>query len=180
MKDEIMKLSLADIYDIDDKSRRKKLFEIYKNYIISLKSYNFDYFIKNFGYLSIEEFNNIFYENLSTYYNPGQLTILYPYYKIVKVENNILCDLTNEQIMKGERCIRYRPLLQNLNDKKVYVLKRTLNLCEYLEDFLPTNIVQFEELNQALIYNLERYKEYDIGELKTKYDSGLTLKKLSK
>lgn len=124
MENEVMKLSLVDIYNIDDKSKRKKAFEIYKNYIISLKSYNFDYFLKKFGYLSIEKLNNIFYKNLSTYYNPGELIILYPYYKIVKVENNILCDLTNEEIMKGKCCIRYRPLLQNLNYKKVFVLKK--------------------------------------------------------
>lgn len=175
-----MKLSLVDIYNINDKAKRKRAFEIYNNYIIFFKSYNFDYFIKRFGYLSIEKLNNIFYKNLSTYYNPGELIILYPYYKIVKVENNITCDLTNEEIEKGKPMIKYRPLLQNLNDKKVFVLERTLNLCEYLENFLPTNISEFEALNESLIYNLESYNEYDISELKTKYNLGLTLKKLSK
>lgn len=76
----------------------------------------------------------------------GDLIEMYPYIKEQKAKKPITCDFSGGIIRTGSIYISTRPLLQNLNNGKSYVLKRTIKVENGYWSELPTTIQELEDL----------------------------------
>lgn len=120
-------------------------------------------------YKEMQEYYN---NNLSKYYFPNHLTAFYPRFLECKTSKDIVCNFSEVIIPKGEIYINYRPLIECLDTKHVFVLKRSIKCAPYYYDALPTNIRELEDLNTRILctnieddeINLESLRYY--GELK--------------
>ena len=82
-------------------------------------------------------------------------------------------------IKKGGLYLNYRPMLENLTTKKVYVLKRSIKVEPAYFDLLPTNITELEELNYKMKLQIEdNYIDY--SHLNQVMGGELVLRRLNK
>ena len=65
-------------------------------------------------------------KNRSNYFFPNDLIAFYPNISEQRSRKEIICDFSGARISKGQLYISYRPLIENLDKKETYVLKRTI------------------------------------------------------
>lgn len=101
-------------------------------------------------YEQYELLQQYYLKNTSNYYFPNDLIAFYPRIIERRASRDIVCNISEVIISKGSYYINYRPLLENLNTKKTYVLKRTICCSLCYDNMLPTNIFELEELNDRI------------------------------
>lgn len=109
---------------------------------------------------------------------PGDLVILYPNVCEMRSRNYKTCDFSGAVIHPHSLYISYRPLIENITKKEVYVLKKTLHVEVGYAYNLPENIMQLESLN----YNIEQQNEdneINFSHLHQVTGGSITLQKLN-
>lgn len=109
---------------------------------------------------------------------PGDLAILYPNVCEMRSRNYKTCDFSGAVIHPHSLYISYRPLIENITKKEVYVLKKTLHVEVGYAYNLPENIMQLESLN----YNIEQQNEdneINFSHLHQVTGGSITLQKLN-
>lgn len=129
-------------------------------------------------YEILEQF---YFKNTSNYYFPGNLVAFYSYVREYSSRDNITCDISTNIIKKGQLYIGYRPLIENMETGETFVLKKTIKCEPIYHDLLPTNISEFENLNEQIM-NYEYYQNKEIYLDHLHYSQGgyLKLVKLKK
>lgn len=191
----IYSLSLEDISKLNDISLKKEIvhlqmneLETYKKYSCILKDINiYELYIKNINQILRQEITDcklnfgIITETIdikltkyvSYDYFPNHKVVLYPTIKKLKSTKLIKCNICGSAIFPNSHYLSYRPLLNDLDSSKVYVLKNTIKCETSYYDILPKDIFAFEEFNRKL-----NDEYYDIStNLKTDSLNLLTLKK---
>ena len=109
----------------------------------------------------------------------GDIVLLHKSIKEYHAKTSMICDFSANLIKKGGLYLNYRPMLENLTTKKVYVLKRSIRVEPAYFDFLPTNIVDLEELNYKM--KLQVQDNYiDYSHLNQVMGGELVLRRLNK
>lgn len=111
---------------------------------------------------------------LSHYFFPGDLVIMHPGLKERIAKKTYTCSFSGARISPGSLYINYRPLIENLTSKNVYVLKKTINVEVGYEYNLPTTIDKLEQI--AL--NMTVVEEY--SELSQQMGGSIQLQKLKR
>lgn len=110
---------------------------------------------------------------------PGDLVLLHESIREYHTKTNITCNFSSAPIKKGELYLNYRPILEDLTSKKVYVLKRSIKVEASYYDLLPTNIMALEELNNKM--KLQVSDDYiDYSHLNQVMGGTLSLRRLKK
>lgn len=136
----------------------------------------------NYG-KSIEEIERLIeleYINwTSNCFFPNHVVAFYPNIKEYVAFRDILCHVCGGVIKAGSRYYAYRPMIRDVDTKRVYVLKKTMKVeIGYLE-LLPLSICEFEDMDMrirnAYIDNDEKfsgilanYGELELLELRRK------------
>ena len=111
---------------------------------------------------------------------PGSSIVVYPGIKEVRAKENYTCDFSGAKISKGSIYVNYRPMLKNIDNKTVYVLKKTIKVETSYEHNLPTNITELEDFNNRIL----NYRYQDNDDIQYDYlfnqTGGLHFKKLSR
>ena len=90
----------------------------------------------------------------------GDIVLLHESIKEYHAKTSMTCDFSTNLIKRG-LYLNYRPMLENLTTKKVYVLKRSIKVEPAYFDLLPTNITELEELNYKMKLQIEdNYIDY--------------------
>lgn len=105
-------------------------------------------------------------ENRSNYFFPNDFIAFYPNISEQKCRKEIICDFSGARISKGQLYISYRPLIENLDRKETYVLKRTIKCDTFYGDILPKNMFELERLNELVLnhniidtdFNIEQFR----------------------
>ena len=109
----------------------------------------------------------------------GDIVLLHESIKEYHTKAGITCDFSGNMIKRGGLYLNYRPMLENLTTKKVYVLKRSVRVEPAYYDLLPTNITELEELNYKMKLQLEdNYIDY--SHLNQVMGGTLVLRRLNK
>ena len=97
----------------------------------------------------------------------GDIVLLHESVKEYHTKTSITCDTIiiawtpSAYSKRGGLYLNYRPMLENLTTKKVYVLKRSIKVEPAYFDLLPTNITELEELNYKMKLQIEdNYIDY--------------------
>ena len=109
---------------------------------------------------------------------PGDLVILYPKISEMRSRDYKTCDFSGAVIHPHSLYVSYRPLIENITKKEVYVLKKTLHVEVGYAYNLPENIMQLESLN----FNIEHENDDDeinFSHLHQVTGGGITLQKLN-
>ncbi len=109
----------------------------------------------------------------------GDIVLLHESIKEHHTKSGITCDFSASMIKRWGLYLNYRPMLENLTTKKVYVLKRSIRVEPAYYDLLPTNITELEELNYKMKLQLEdNYIDY--SHLNQVMGGTLVLRRLNK
>lgn len=100
-------------------------------------------------------------ENRSKEYFSGCLVAFYPYIVEHHSRKEITCDISTNIIKKGQLYINYRPLIENIETGDTFVLSKTIKCETIYQGLLPTNILEFENLNEQIM-NYEYYRDSEI------------------
>ena len=164
----------------------KKIYETYHNELENLKTNRIARQIteKMYG----ESINKIYEailkeESINTSTDTdffiGDIVLLHKSIKEYHTKAGITCDFSGNMIKRGGLYLNYRPMLENLTTKKVYVLKRSVRVEPAYYDLLPTNITELEELNYKMKLQLEdNYIDY--SHLNQVMGGTLVLRRLNK
>lgn len=112
--------------------------------------------------------------NTSFYYFPNHEIAFYPMYREYKASRPFSCDISSGVIGVGMYYYAYRPLIEDLDTGRRYVLDRTLKVEMSYLDVLPLTFFDFEMLEWNLIngYNNDDafyYNMYsNVGNLRLK------------
>ena len=91
----------------------------------------------------------------------GDIVLVHESIKEYHTKTEMTCDFSANLIKRGGLYLNYRPILENLTTKKVYVLKRSIKVEPAYIDLLPTNIAELEELNYKMKLQVEdNYIDY--------------------
>lgn len=164
----------------------KKLYETYHNELENLKTNRISKQITEIMYG--ESINKIYEAILKeevintstdTDFFIGDIVLLHESIKEHHTKSGITCDFSANMIKRGGLYLNYRPMLENLTTKKVYVLKRSIRVEPAYYDLLPTNITELEELNYKMKLQLEdNYIDY--SHLNQVMGGTLVLRRLNK
>lgn len=77
---------------------------------------------------------------------PGDICFFYPSIHLQKSSSSITCFVSGAPIISGEFYYTYRPLLDNISQKKAYTITRTIKVSSGYESFLPQDLHSFEEI----------------------------------
>ena len=109
----------------------------------------------------------------------GDIVLLHESVKECHTKTSIACDFSANLIKKGGLYLNYRPMLENITTKKIYVLKRSIKVEPAYFDLLPTNIRELEELNYKMKLQIEdNYIDY--SHLNQVMGGELVLRRLNK
>lgn len=180
--------SLKDINNITEPSIREYFINEYKSQISELANNSFSKRIIN-NYisdgLSINDLSEIIetetLANTSLSLFPNKIVLFYPHFKFPKASTYLACDICGSLIKPGTSYCSYRPLLEVISKREVYVLKKTIK-CEmgYYND-LPKNLMEFEMWHNALQNQFTSVLDnIDSYQLSTQIGEGFTLQKLRK
>lgn len=152
--DDFYSLSLNEINNIDDLSLKKEVLVLYTEEIKKLEQDPIGYLFIDPNksieeiYFDIEQYIESF---RSKYLFDNDRVRFYPSIKEVIANKDTICHFSGGIIRKGSLYLNYRPLLQNMDTNKKYVLKKTIKVEIGYRDLLPTTLKEFEEF----IYNLD-------------------------
>ncbi len=175
-----MNYSLQDIEKIPDENIRAFVIEQYNKSFANLTENRFMYsMLLSYYGISWKEIVKK-YENFITEYESisifqGEYVKFYPSIRYLRSKKTFSDDI-GSIIERGELYCEYRPLLWNMTTNYSYVLKKALKVEMGSEDLLPTNLKDFEALEEKILYSHEPIYE----EIRVRYDNGLVLKKLKK
>lgn len=114
-------------------------------------------------------------ENRSQYYFPNSLVAFYPSIREYHSRKEMTCDISTNIIKNGQLYINYRPLIENMETGDTFVLVKSIK-CEIVyKDLLPTNMLEFENLNEQIM-NYEYYSNSEINLDHLHYSQGGSLK----
>lgn len=163
---------------------------IYEKNFRTLCSNPFATFIANkYKGRPIDEIIDLIYEELilfeSTYLLSGKLCMVYPNIKSQIALKDYPCYLSNDEIKKGTRYLRYDPFIiatnnpDNLKSYQSYKLNKIIICREFFEYYLPTNI---GELDTFAYYTDNNYDDPSVnyGRLNRMIGEGLVLKPIKK
>lgn len=146
--------SLNDIMKISDFKLQKIILQLYYAEIEKIKKDPIGKLFIN-DYESLEEISfNIdqYLQSItSEYLFPNHVVNFYPTVKELKARKTIQCDFSSSLIFKNSHYYLYRPLLQDLNNGKRYVLKRSIKVEIGYDEYLPKTFTDFEQF----IYKLD-------------------------
>lgn len=109
----------------------------------------------------------------------GDIVLVHESIKEYHTKEGLTCDFSANIIKRGGLYLNYRPMLENLTTKKVYVLKRSIKVETAYFDLLPTNISELEELNYKMKLQIEdNYIDY--SHLNQVMGGELVLRRLNK
>ena len=109
----------------------------------------------------------------------GDIVLVHESIKEYHTKTEMTCDFSANLIKKGGLYLNYRPIIENLTTKKVYVLKRSIKVEPAYFDLLPTNIAELEELNYKMKLQIEdNYIDY--SHLNQVMGGALVLRRLNK
>lgn len=152
--DNFYEYSLDEILNIKDFKLQKTILQLYYTEIEKIKSDPIGNLFVN-SHDSLEEISfNIdqYLESItSQYLFPNNKIKFYPCIREFKTKKTILCDFSGSLIFTNSYYYLYRPLLQNLDDGKRYVLQRSIKVDPSYGEYLPNTFKDFEQF----IYNLE-------------------------
>lgn len=149
------------------------MIEIYR--LTRDKLYELNMLADDIKYYKLLEYEQ---ENRSNYFFPNDFTAFYPNISEQKCRKEIICDFSGARISKGQLYISYRPLIENLDRKETYVLKRTIKCDTFYWDILPKNIYELERLNELVLNHNIIDTEFNIEEFR--YKGEIELLKLKK
>lgn len=113
--------------------------------------------IKNEQFLSEKNFyerlESLIYAHTSFYLFPNNLCYFYPKTLEHKASKELTCHLSGAIIKPGEEYYCYRPLLENLETKKVYTITNTVISSLGYQDLFPQTLFEFEDWCQKLNEN---------------------------
>lgn len=137
----------------------------------------------------LDEIMEHIYEELplfeSSYLLSGRYCMVYPNIKYQKAAKNYMCYFSNDLIKKGERYLRYDPLViatPNPDNRKLYKAYKLSNMIicrSYYEWYLPEDITELDQFAMNIedeVYDSEvnyRNLSYHLGQ-------GLVLKPIKK
>lgn len=129
-------------------------------------------------YKKLEE---LIVKHTSYYLFPNDICFFYPKTTDQIASKEFICDISGSRIKRNENYYRFRPILENLNTKKVYTLKRSIILSYDYENILPQNLFEFENWCQKIeqhYYEDDKIDFYSIAcNMK---DNALELRKFNK
>ena len=109
----------------------------------------------------------------------GDIVLVHESIKEYHTKKEMTCDFSANLIKKGGLYLNYRPIIENLTTKKVYVLKKSIKVEPAYFDLLPTNIAELEELNYKMKLQIEdNYIDY--SHLNQVMGGALVLRRLNK
>ena len=118
---------------------------------------------------------------ISEYYCPGDPVILYPSTKEVYAKKEYTCDFSGAKINIGSLYVNYRPMIKNMNTGDTYVLKRSIKVETYYERFLPTDIIELEEMNNKIMnYSVQDDRDICYDHLYWQTGGRLSFQKLNR
>jgi hypothetical protein len=94
--------------------------------------------------INIDIYNSEF-KNTSTVIFPGDIVLFYPRIREAISTKNITCDIQGSVIYPGSYFIEYRLFLDNITNKKCYVLEKSIITELGYRNILPANLHEFEE-----------------------------------
>lgn len=109
----------------------------------------------------------------------GDLVLLHESIKEHHTKTGIICDFSANLIKRGSLYLSYRPMLENLITKKVYVLKRSIKVEPGYFDMLPKDIKELEKLNYKMKLQLVE-DHIDYSHLNSVMGGTLILRRLNK
>lgn len=124
---------------------------------------------------SYEIIERYYLENSSQYYFPNSLVAFYSSIREYHSRKKIICDISTNIIKKGQLYINYRPLIANMETGDAFVLVKSIKCETSYQDLLPTNILEFENLNEQIM-NYEYYGSTEINLDHLHYSQGGSLK----
>lgn len=83
-------------------------------------------------------------ENESLSLFPNSIVKVYPGIKEVNAKERRTCDFSGACISKGSLYVRFRPMIRDITNNEVYVLKRTITAEIGYEKMLPETISELE------------------------------------
>lgn len=82
---------------------------------------------------------------------PNHVVLLYQEKKmLLRAKTPVICHFSGSVLKAGSRYFSYRPMFYDVDDASTYVLKDTIKCEVSYAGYLPTNILEFEALNQRL------------------------------
>lgn len=95
--------------------------------------------IEEYIYMSEEEIT-------SMVISPGDLLLYYDNSSYIRSHKDYSCDLSGEVIYLNELYILYKPFIENISKKIVYISKKLYRFKEGYSDFIPKTLNTFEAL----------------------------------
>lgn len=175
--DDIYKVTLKTILNLEDKNLMKKGLEEYKSYILKLSKNKLfkriNSYINNyinildlydkqllcgddldFDIYSIEDlccnYTNTMYRHESHYYFDGHIIMLYPSIKILKANKNHLCCFSGSVINKDSYYVNYHLLIEDFTEQCLYSSKVLNSQIKY-KSFFPTTVADLDEFMYKII-----------------------------
>lgn len=129
-----------------------------------------------------EEIEETISEDESLVLFPKSIVKVYPGIKVVKhAKGKYTCAFSGAKIAIGKTYLCYRPMVRNIKNGDVYVLKGTIRAEVGYESDLPKNIAELEEFMTKIInYENQVYDETKYNNLFKNTGGGLTFKKLNR
>ena len=152
--DNFYEYSLNEIADMTDSKLKETILQLYYNEIKKIeKDAIGSMFVNPYDSLEQIAYNiDLYLDSLtSNYLFPNDRIKFYPSIKEYKAKKTILCDFSGSLIFTNNYYCIYRPLLQNLDNGKRYVLKRSIKVETSYNEYLPRTFHEFENF----IYTLE-------------------------
>lgn len=130
-------------------------------------------------YEAIEESKRDF---ISQSLYPGEPLEVYPGIKEAKAKKEYTCAFSGARIGIGSLYVSYRPMLKNIENGNVYVLKRTMRLEPAYAYYLPSTISEIEDFNDKIIGHENPFNDDEIqyDNLYDQTGGGLQFKKLNR
>ena len=108
-----------------------------KNILINDKFYSEDSFYKMVDKLVLEHTSHFVF--------PNKLISFYPQVREYTASRDLVCNLSGAKIKKGSLYYRYHPLMQDVITGKVYTIKKDIKVELGYIDYLPQDLVTYEE-----------------------------------
>ena len=119
------------------------------------------------------------FRNKSFDYFPGDLVLLHLGLAEKRSKKFFTCDFSETIIRPNDLYINYRPLVENLTTRNVYVLKRSIKIEPGYIDYLPRNIQELEMM-QTNIRIEKNDNIVDFSTLNREIGGDLELQKLKR
>ena len=151
---EVCRLSLESLRNYKKYNRLLTIDNTYVSYLNGLNQILNELELDTRIYINlhnvVESISKILLNNTSYDFFSGDVIAFYPSIKELRASNFVTCCMSGSIIKPGSYYCYYRPILENLDTNVVYALQNTIKCETSYYDYLPQNIIQFEDFNRKL------------------------------